>query len=168
MSKPDWIMEAEKLIGLHESPGSIDNPIVVGLFKDAGHSEVIHDETPWCAAFVGAVLNRSNHKGNGSLWALDYAKWGQALDDVALGAVATKKRIDNKTGKLVGGHVFFVVGWDDKHVYGLGGNQRDQVSITEFNRSDIVAYRWPSDVPLPDQQPKFLAVTDFAAAGSEA
>ena len=90
------------------------------------------------------------------------------MDDVALGAVATKKHINNKTGKLVGKHVFFVVGWDDKHVYGLGGNQRDQVSITEFNRSDIVAYRWPSDVPLPDQQPKFLTVTDFAAAGSEA
>ena len=166
MHKPDWIIEAERLIGTHESPGDTDNPIVVELFKDAGHPEVIHDETPWCAAFVGAVLKRSRHPGNGSLWALDYAKWGQALDDIAFGAVATKKRF-NRAGKLVGGHVFFVVGWDGQHVYGLGGNQSDQVSITEFDRSDIVAYRWPSDTPLPDQQPQFLAVADFTAAGSE-
>src|SRR5262249_43166891 len=126
-----------------------------------------HDSTPWCAAFVSAILTRSGHQGISSLWALDYAKWGQPLPDVALGAVATKKRF-NKAGKLVGGHVFFVVGWDKDNVYGLGGNQSDRVSITKYPRSVVIAYRWPKDTSLPGTQPDLLAVPDAEEADSEA
>ncbi len=167
MSVPDWITKAQELRGLHEGVGDKDNPKVVELFKDAGHPEVVHDSTAWCAAFVGAILKRSGHKGNGSLWALDYAKWGQALGDVALGAVATKKRF-NKAGKLVGGHVFFVAGWDKDNVYGLGGNMSDSVSINKYPRSVVTAYRWPSDAPLPGKQPESLPVPDTEESGSEA
>src|SRR5262245_48186800 len=120
MIEPDWIREARKLMGVHEGVGEVDNPEVVRLFRDASHPEIVHDSTAWCAAFVGAMLHRAGYKGNGSLWALDYARWGQPLASVALGAVATKKRY-NTAGKLVGGHVFFVVGWEGDRVYGLGG-----------------------------------------------
>ncbi|MFA5984365.1 MAG: TIGR02594 family protein [Methylococcaceae bacterium] len=167
MTEPNWITEARKLIGVHEGVGNADNPIVVELFKDAGHPEIVHDSTAWCAAFIGAVLNRSGHKGNGSLWALDYAKWGQPLLTIALGAVVTKKRF-NKKGQLVGGHVFFAVGWDKNNVFGLGGNQSDTVSIVKYPRSVITAFRWPSDAALPGNQPETLAEGGgIDAAGSE-
>ncbi len=167
MSEPNWITEARKMIGVHESPASADNPVVVQLFADAGHPEVIHDETPWCAAFVGAMLNRSGLKGTMSLWALDYQKWGIKLQDVALGAVATKMRKDER-GKIVGGHVFFVVGWDKNNVYGLGGNQSDSIEIKSFPRSVVTAYRWPNEVPLPGPQPDSLPAANAEASGSEA
>jgi uncharacterized protein (TIGR02594 family) len=167
MSEPNWIIEGRKLIGLHEAAGDADNPKVVKLFEDAGHPEVVHDSTAWCAAFVGAVLKRSGLKGNGSLWALDYAKWGQPLDGVALGAVATKRRF-NAAGKLVGGHVFFVVGWEGDKVYGLGGNQADRVSVNAYPRSVVAAYRWPNEIPPPGPQPSSLPVTGATEAGSEA
>ncbi len=167
MSEPNWITEARKMIGTLEAPKNADNPEVVRLFKDAGHPEVIHDETPWCAAFVGAILKRSGHQGTKSLWALDYENWGQKLNNVALGAIATKKR-KNDRGEVVGGHVFFVVGWDHDKVYALGGNQQDSVSILEYPRSVITAFRWPSDAPLPGQQPATLSVSNVGQAGSEA
>jgi uncharacterized protein (TIGR02594 family) len=120
------------------------------MFAEVGHPEVIHDATPWCAAFVGAMLERVTIKSTRSLWALDYAKHGEALDAPALGAIATKKRY-NKQGKLVGGHVFFIVGWDKKFIWGLGGNQSDQVCVNRFNRADITAIRWPSIASIPIQ-----------------
>jgi uncharacterized protein (TIGR02594 family) len=161
MNKPQWLVEAYKMIGLHEAPGAADNPAVVQLFKEAGHPEVVHDATAWCAAFVGAMLHRAGVKGTGSLWALDYSKWGHALDGPALGAVATKKRFDEK-GRLVGGHVFFVAGWEGDIVYGLGGNQSDQVSINKYPRKVVSAFRWPSDLELPTERP--IALLPDAAA----
>lgn len=166
MIEPSWIIEARKMIGTHETLGNKDNPEVVKLFQDAGHSEVVHDETPWCAAFVGAMLKRSGHSGTGSLWALDYEKWGQKLNDLAVGAIATKKR-KNEAGKIIGGHVFFVVGWEHDNVYALGGNQQDSVSIQEYPRSVITALRWPIDAPLPNQQPTVLAISNASHGGTE-
>jgi hypothetical protein len=40
--------------------------------------------------------------------------------------------------------------YDDKYVYGLGGNQNDQVSIERFPRSVIYSYTWPAGITIPD------------------
>jgi uncharacterized protein (TIGR02594 family) len=137
-----WIKEARKLIGTHEGVGPKDNSTVVQLFVDAGHPEIKHDEVPWCAGFVGACLHRAGVKGTGSLLALSYRLWGTELANPVYGCVATKTRKG-------GGHVFFVVGYDPKTrtVYGLGGNQNDQVSIARFKRSEL-KFRWPANMPV--------------------
>jgi hypothetical protein len=68
-----------------------------------------------------------------------------------------------------GGHVFFVVGWNRTHVYALGGNQRDSVSVVTIPRSEIIAYRWPPNYPEPTEYPILLPYTGpTQAAGSEA
>ena len=159
--EPKWITIARTYLGTKEGVDDADNPVVVGFYKLAGHPEVKHDAVPWCAAFVGAVLALAGIKGTGTLWALDYSKWGQKLKGPALGAIATKTRNG-------GGHVFFVVGWDKDYVYGLGGNQGDAVSIVRFPRSIINSYTWPSGVPVPTNQPTVLAVSTAKDAGSEA
>ena len=168
MSGVKWLDEAMKLIGIHEGVGDKDNPIVVKLFAAAGHPEIVHDSTAWCAAFVGAMLARAGLKGTGSLWALDYAKWGVALFAPCVGAIATKKRYD-KRGKLIGGHVFFVAGFDERYVYGLGGNQSDSVSISRYPLSVVTAFRWPyGSTVAPKSGLKKDGVTSASAAGSEA
>lgn len=161
MSEPIWVTVARRYLGLHEGVGTVDNPRVVAFFGLAGHPEIKHDSVAWCAAFVGAMLHMAGLKNTGTLWALDYAKYGQPLKGPALGAIATKTRDG-------GGHVFFVVGWDSSRVYGLGGNQSDQVSIVAFPRNLIHSYTWPPGVPLPGPQPTLVAVARAAAAGSEA
>lgn len=141
---PQWLAIARSYIGTHEGVGKMDNPAVVAMYAAAGHPEVRHDEVPWCAAFVGACLVRSGLPSSGTLWALDYAKYGQKLDAPLVGAIACKRRVGG------GGHVFFVAGFDDKYVIGLGGNQNDAVGLARFARSQIVAFRWPPGAPIPE------------------
>lgn len=68
----DWMARARAQIGLRELSGSDDNSAILAFYKDAGHPEVAHDETPWCAAFVGAMLQRCGIAASGSLMARSY------------------------------------------------------------------------------------------------
>jgi uncharacterized protein (TIGR02594 family) len=162
MSEPKWITRARTYIGLKEGSGEKDNPKVVAIYAKAGHPEVRRDAVPWCAAFVGAVLAECGIKPTGTLWALDYAKWGQKLKGPAVGAIATKRR------KPAGGHVFFVVGYDATHVSALGGNQGDAVCIQRIPRALIHSYSWPVGEPLPVPKASAGKVEARAAGLSEA
>lgn len=140
-----WMVIANKYIGLHEGTSLKANPTVVKFFGESGHPEIKNDHTtPWCAAFIGAVLQEAGLKNTGSLLALSYSKYGKKLDKPIVGCIATKKRKG-------GGHVFFVMAFDDKYIYGLGGNQSDQVSIERFPRSVIFTYSWPEGVDMPTE-----------------
>lgn len=117
-----------------------ENPVVLGYFQDAGHPEILNDETAWCAAFVGAMLKRAGYKPSGSLLARSYCDWGTAVDLAAAepGDVIVIPR-GNSSWQ---GHVFFFAGWnDDGTIKGLGGNQSDQVNTKSFPRSKVIAVR---------------------------
>jgi uncharacterized protein (TIGR02594 family) len=143
--KPGWLILAEALNGLKEGRGAANNPEVVKLFADAGFPGIKTDSTAWCAAYVNGVLERAGHRGSRSLAARSLENWGVGLKEPTLGCIATKKR-GNSTWQ---GHVFFVVGANKDQVFGLGGNQADAVNVATFKRSEITAFRWPADVPLP-------------------
>lgn len=143
--EPGWLVLAKAQLGLKEGAGAANNPKVVQFFADAGFPGIKTDSTAWCAAFAGAMLKRAGHKGSGSLAARSYEAWGVGLKEPTLGCIATKKR-GNSSWQ---GHVFFVVGANKDTVFGLGGNQSDAVTVAAFKRSEVTAFRWPSDVPLP-------------------
>ena len=140
MTELPWIKLARAEIGVHEIKGTLDEPKVLGYFKDAGFAGIQDDETAWCAAFVGAMLKRSGITPSGSLSARSYEKWGQKLVSPLYGAIGVKKRTG---GPDWAGHVGFIVGANSTRIYMLGGNQADEVSIASFNRSEFTAYRWP-------------------------
>lgn len=106
------------------------NPKVVQYFRDAGHPEVVNDETAWCAAFVGAMLRRSGIPSTGLLTAQSYLDWGDKIPVLAMeqGDICIVKR----GTQAWQGHVFFVHKFDGKRLWGLGGNQSNSVSIQEF------------------------------------
>ena len=128
------------------------NPKVIGYFKDAGHPEVSDDATAWCAAFVGAMLERSGYKGSGSLAARSYLKWGEpvTLEEAQAGDIAVIRRGTSAWQ----GHVFFVHKVDEKKIWGIGGNQKDSVNISGYSREGILGIRrpkggWRSAVKAP-------------------
>lgn len=143
--EPGWLALASAQLGLREGAGAANNPQVVQFFADAGFPGIRTDSTAWCAAFVGAMLKRAGHAASESLAARSYEGWGVGLKEPALGCIATKKR-GNSSWQ---GHVFFVVGANKDTVFGLGGNQSDAVTVAAFKRSEVTAFRWPADVPLP-------------------
>jgi uncharacterized protein (TIGR02594 family) len=134
-----WLELAWTDLGQTEIEGPKSNPVIAGYFRDAEHPEVESDEVAWCAAFVGAHLQRAGHKPTGSLMARSYLTWGRKLEAPQKGAVCILPRGNDPAS----GHVGFVVGWTDTTVSLLGGNQGNRVSVQEFQREQVLAYRWP-------------------------
>lgn len=143
MTKPAWLQEAEKHIGLTEIPGSRHHPEILQMWKDIKRGGIKDDETPWCAAFVGASLERAGVRSTRFESAKSYLGWGVKLDKPAVGCVV----VFTRTG---GGHVGFVVGKDARgRLLVLGGNQSNQVNVSAFTLDRVSGYRWPSGVQAP-------------------
>ena len=137
----DWMARARAQIGLRELAGKEDNAAIMAFYRDAGHPGVAHDETPWCAAFVGAMLHRSGIKPSGSLMARSYLRWGVPLASPRQGCIVVLRR----GGDPALGHVGFYVQRRGSKIAILGGNQRDSVSIADYPVSQVLGYRWPSE-----------------------
>lgn len=138
-----WVDEARKFIGLNEIKGAKHAPEIVQFWKDIKRGGIKDDETPWCAAFVGSMLERCGIKSSRFEGAKSYLEWGQKLDSPVEGCVVVFSREG-------GGHVGFVVGQDKAgNLLVLGGNQQDAVNIKSFPLSRKPVYRWPEGQPVP-------------------
>lgn len=148
---------AEGYLGLKEWPGAKHNPEIVKLYADAGHGWVQDDETPWCAAFVAAVLAQLGLQGTGKLTARSYLQWGEPvdLDDAEPGDIVVFWR-----GSPDGwqGHVAFFDSLAAGAVRVLGGNQGDAVSIASYPKGRLLGVRRlaaaPRGAPEPAERPK--------------
>lgn len=141
---PLWLQYALEELGIRESGDAAENPNIINYFKEVGHSNIEKDETPWCAAFVGAMLERSNLKSTKSLMARSYLDWGQKCDQAKLGTIAVFKRGNSK----VLGHVGFVMDETESHIQLLSGNQENKVSIAAYNKDKLLGLRWPTSANL--------------------
>ncbi|HEO9044216.1 TPA: TIGR02594 family protein [Enterobacter kobei] len=149
MTEPKWLTEARQYIGEREIKGPDHNPLIVQFWKDINRSGIKDDETPWCAAFAGAVLERTGIRSSRFESARSYLDWGDKLTSPALGCIVVFCRAGG------GGHVGFAVGQTpDGNLLVLGGNQSDAVNIRQFPLSRVTGYRWPSGVPdIPQTLP---------------
>ena len=142
MSDPQWLAIARPLVGLEEIPGPQHAPEILGMWRAIKRSGIQSDEVPWCAAFVGACLERAGIRSSRFESAASYLTWGVRLSDPVHGCVVVFSRDG-------GGHVGFVVGQDEQgRLLVLGGNQGDRVSVKAFDRARVTGYRWPVDVPI--------------------
>ena len=121
------------------------NPKVLAYFKDAKGNNISDDETPWCAAFVGAMLERSGIQGTRALNARSYLEWGDVVDpkDAREGDILIFKRGTSSWQ----GHVAFWTGKQTANTYiCLGGNQSDAVTDTgRYSKSKLLGVRrWPT------------------------
>jgi uncharacterized protein (TIGR02594 family) len=138
---PPWLTIARGYLGMREIVGPKHEAKVVSLWKKAQVPGVNDDETPWCAAYVSAVLEEAGIVSKRTGWARGYLKWGQKLGAAAVGAIVVFERGPNA------GHVGFVVGRDARgNLMVLGGNQGNAVTIASFPKSRVLGYRWPPGV----------------------
>ena len=138
-----WINEARKFLGLKEIKGSKHAQEILDMWKAIKRGGIRDDETPWCAAFVGACLERVGIQSTRFESAKSYLGWGEKLDRPVLGCVVVFSRDG-------GGHVGFVVGQSPSgNLLVLGGNQDDAVNVREFPLSRKPSYRWPLNEQLP-------------------
>jgi len=131
---------------LHEWPGAQHNPEVIALYAAVGHEWVQDDETPWCAAFVGAVLAEAGLPHTGKLNARSYLGYGVevGMRDAKPGDIVVFWR-GSRNGWQ--GHVAFLVRFEGDQVIVRGGNQGNRVSDKHYPLERVLGYRRavPSD-----------------------
>lgn len=146
----------KEFVGIHR-----DNPVVMQFYKDVKHGGIEHDEVPWCAAFVGAMLERCNIKSSRSLLARSYLKWGKSVKNPKPGDIVVYWRESRKSYK---GHVGFFVGFDEDtgKVLTLGGNQGNKVSIRGYPAHTVLGYRRVKMIkpPFKPQPPQGVEMED--------
>lgn len=140
MAELAWLAEGRKFIGLTEIKGPKHNPEILQMWKDIKRGGIKDDETPWCAAFVGAMLERVGIKSSRFESAKSYLSWGDSIPMPVYGCVAVFTREG-------GGHVGFVVGQAaNGDLLILGGNQSDAVNIKAFKKDRVSGYRWSAEM----------------------
>lgn len=146
-----WIVEAKRNLGIAEIPGTASNPKIVQYWTDIRRSGITSDAVPWCAAFTGAMLERSGIESTRFEGARSYGSYGKALDKPAYGCIVVFSR-------GVGGHVGFCIGEDTSgQLIIIGGNQSDMVKVSAFSKSRVVAYRYPEGYEVPESMPTISA-----------
>ena len=137
---PLMIRNALALLGVVETPGAGDNPVILGWAQELGTDFARHycaDSIPWCGLFMAVVAKRAGKPIPAHpLWALSWAQFGQASERPALGDTLVFRRDG-------GGHVGLYVGEDDHAFHVLGGNQGDRVGFARIARARLYAARQP-------------------------
>lgn len=152
MTEPRWLALARTYLGVAEIKGEQHNQKILDLWKAAKLGGIKNDEIPWCAGFVGGILELSGIRSSRADSARSYLEWGIKLGGPALGAIVVFER------GATSGHVGFIVGRDKKaNLVVLGGNQGDKVSIAPFAADRVIGYRWPSS-EVPNMELGFAAL----------
>jgi len=114
------------------------------------------DSIAWCGVATDFCLAACTKQGiSGPFGPTDTDKWMWAQSFasdpgfVKLGApVPGAIVVMTREG---GGHVTMFEGWDDNGMLRCrGGNQSNEVNVSTYDPSTVIAYAWPRDWPIPE------------------
>jgi len=126
-------------IGIKEIKGRKDNPEVLKYFDEIGfNGGRLKDETAWCSTFLNWCCKKAGLPYSGKLNARSWLKIGKATDNPELGDIVVLWRESRSSWK---GHVGFFVRESKRHIYILGGNQGNAVSIKPYPKNRLLEYR---------------------------
>jgi uncharacterized protein (TIGR02594 family) len=137
---PKMLIEALKLYGVIEKPGTASNQTIINwALEVGGNVDDVYkaDSIPWCGLFMAVVAKRAGKEAVKSpLWALSWSNFGVVSSVAMLGDVLVFIRKG-------GGHVALYVGEDSTTFHVLGGNQSDAVTVTRIDKKRLYAIRRP-------------------------
>ena len=149
VTDPLWLRGAWKDLGLHEVPGPLAAPRIA---KMAGYTTLAakSDEVSWCSSAMNAWMFENGIEGTRSAAAISWEEWGVALplDQSVRGSILIFDRHDDDNPNAR--HVTFDLGDNgDGTLACLGGNQGDEVKVSNLLKKKLLARRWPANYPLP-------------------
>jgi uncharacterized protein (TIGR02594 family) len=145
-----WLDVARAEVGVHEIRGARHNSRIIE-YHAATTLRAQTDEIAWCASFVNWVLREAGYAGTRSAAAASFLDWGTTLQTGREGAIVVVKHTTSgnrgSTGSTSGNHVGFFLSQSGSHISILGGNQSDQVKVSNFSLSSfsVRGYRWPTN-----------------------
>jgi len=128
---------AQNEIGVKESIGPVHNARIVE-YHSTTTLKATSDETSWCSSFVNWCVTQAWLKGTNSAAARSWLKWGTPVDTPQEGDIVIFRR-----GAPPSGHVAFYVKMSGEFISVLGGNQSDQVKVSNYKTSDVLGFRRP-------------------------
>lgn len=162
---PKHLRVALNLIGVMEHAGSADNPQIMAWARECRAAGVnvdgyTADSVPWCGLFMAYCMVAGDRAKEakaigGTLWALNWSKFGEDGGQPELGDILTFKRKG-------GGHVALYIGEDANYYHVVGGNQSDRVNIMRIAKARMHACRQPPYRSKPES----VKVRIVAASGT--
>lgn len=157
---PKLVSAALQYLGVREIPGSASNPIIMDMARGLNVSDIYsNDDISWCALFINHLLRITgkpplDYKGDryNILRAKGMLQWGNVVgeDDIRLGDIVILKREG-------GGHVFIAIAMTKKGtIVGIGGNQSNSVSFSEFDQKRIIGVRRYYATGMPSSAKKYV------------
>ena len=133
---PKILVQAVKMIGTKEIVGAKHNPEILRWAEVVGLKNVYKsDEIPWCGLAMAYAAHMAGvDYPKEPLWALNWAKYGEASPEPMLGDILTFKRDG-------GGHVGIYVVEDDDCYHVLGGNQGNAMNVTRILKTRMYRAR---------------------------
>lgn len=99
--------------------------------------------TPWCAAFVNAILNRKGYRTTNSNTASSFKSYGVKVIKASKGDIVVIRSRISGSGVHVGIFSEYKVIKGVKYVGVLGGNQDNMVQVTYYPARSVITIRRP-------------------------
>lgn len=132
---------AQRMVGeIRELPGGAHHPYVQWGHMLCGLGSDQPDETPWCSSFVNAICWQLRLPRSKSAAARSWLAVGQQVH-LALAKVGFDVVVLKRGSNPAQGHVGFYAGHDAEHVFVLGGNQSDAVTVAPFPVERVLGVR---------------------------
>jgi uncharacterized protein (TIGR02594 family) len=137
----DILTIALREYGTKELIGSVDNVLIKRYFDETGIKFVSEEVSHWCAVFVTWCAIKAGYilpTDRMLCRALNWQHIGDGSFPPDLGDIVVMHRGDPLSGT---GHVGLFINRSSGRLNVLGGNQADQVCISSFPESQVIAYR---------------------------
>ena len=172
--EPSWTLHARSQVGINEDNNS---GVIVSRYHSVNREyKAKAASEPWCASFVGYCLSHMGYEAQLDAGAASYSNpktrhragysgykveayvdpiWGEKVDKPFVGCIAI-----HKSGAQY--HVTFIIAQsaNGNTLYGLGGNQGDQVKISPYSKSNFVAFMRPISYTVPESA-KTLPIRNY-------
>jgi len=137
-TEQDILREGLDLYGLKEVPGEDNNPEIMRMFSDIGHSWVQGDETAWCSAAMNWIAYKLGLDMSGSLLARSWLDVGLEVRDPEPGNIVIfwRRQVESQWG-----HVGIYIKERHGLIYTLGGNQGNEYNISPYPGGRVLGYR---------------------------
>lgn len=129
---------AKQEVGAKEVPGPQHNKRILE-YHATTTLKATTDEVSWCSSFVNWCVTQAGLKGTDSAAARSWLKWGTPVDTPREGDIVIFSRGSNPQS----GHVGFYIETIGETIKVLGGNQGDQVKVSNYLKSNVLGYREP-------------------------
>jgi uncharacterized protein (TIGR02594 family) len=136
-----WLAVAFEEAGQRRYRNGSGNPRILTYLHSIPNTENKTELDDWASAFAEWSLNQVGISGPKNMAPRAWLNWGFPLSEGREGCIVI---LSFRGGDE---HIGFLLAQDRDSVVVLAGNTVDEVGMRRYQKSDVLAYRWPTKPP---------------------